>query len=46
MNGKKSKKLRRAARVIAYMEKKPATDVEVIYKKLKSDKAYAEERVK
>ena len=39
MNGKKSKKLRKAATAIAFANKKPISEIITIYKKLKTIKA-------
>ncbi len=38
MNAKKAKKLRKAARAIAYTTKRPVTEVDKIYKQLKTIK--------
>jgi len=39
VNGKKSKKLRKVARAIAFANKKPISEIVTIYKKLKTLKS-------
>lgn len=39
MNNKRAKKLRKAARAIAYANQKPIADIVLIYKRLKTIKA-------
>ncbi len=38
MNGKKAKKLRKAARAIAFVQNKPISEVDKIYQQLKTIK--------